>query len=312
MARKVLGRGLSALISSAPAPAAAPAVPAAPAAPAIPAMPAGNDRWQELPLNLIDASPWQPRKEFDADKLAELADSLKTQGLVQPVVVRRRGERYELVAGERRLRAASLLEWEKLPAVVIEADDARMPELALVENLQRDDLNPLEIAAAYEALQRDYGLTHQQIAERLGISSRSQVTNLLRLLELPEEVKKLVAADRLSSTKARALLALTDPLSQIELGRRAAEEEWTVQILEKAIAARGGGKGAKARKTEKPTGPDRPAAPEAADLARRLSAHLGTKVTVQDEQGRGTIAIEYYSPEEAARLLEIMGLPLED
>jgi len=306
MARRGLGRGLDALIGRME-PAAGGAAPAAPRAssPGEERAPSAAGKPTEIPLQEVDPSPWQPRQAFDDDRLQALADSIREQGLIQPVVVRRRGERYELVAGERRWRAMQRLGQATIAAVIMDASDARMRELALVENLQRDDLNAVEVGVAYQALQTELGLTHEQIAARVGVS-RAQVTNMLRLLDLPEEVKGLLCADRLSAGHARALLGLPDGLSQIRLARRIAEEGLTVRAVEALVAGKAGGK---THRSEARTAEVRD--PQLRDVEERLSQHLGTKVRLIDRHGQGTIVIEYYSPDDAARILERMNLPDE-
>ncbi len=296
MARRALGRGLSALIPGSRK--------AAPAETARENKPAPEGPPTELELSRIESSPWQPRQGFDESRLQGLADSIREQGLVQPVVVRRREDnRYQLVAGERRLRAVKRLGWERIPVVVMDASDERMRELALVENLQRDDLNPLEAALAYQALRQETGLTHEQIAGRLGVS-RVQITNTLRLLELPEQIRGYLAGGTLAAGHARALLALPDALSQIRLARKAVENGWSVREVERAV---GGGRAAARSKPALSGG--RSADPHQRDLEDRLRNHLGTKVTVKSGKVRGTITIEFYSPDDVARILERMGLP---
>jgi len=289
--RKALGRGFSAMLGGA-APSTPPA--AAPASSARPTEPA------RLPLDRIDPSPWQPRKAFDEERLLELEESLRTQGMIQPLVVRRRGERYELIAGERRWRAATRLGWTEAPGVVLEAADARMRELALVENLQRDDLNSIEEAAAFDQLRKDTGATHEELAARIG-KSRAFVTNSLRLLDLSEEVKRLVAGKSLSAGHARALLGLTDPQEQARFGAKASEEGWSVRETEKRVAAR-------ARPTKKAdAAPTPPADPEARALKARLEARFATEVAIEDRGGKGWISIRFYSYDDVTRILEKMG-----
>ncbi len=295
MARKALGRGLNGLIGKRASEKPTETNPAE-AAPV-------DSGLVELDPQTIDPNRWQPRADFDEEKLRELADSIREQGLVQPLAVRRKGGRFEVIAGERRLRAVKRLGWEAVPAVIMDAGDARMRELALVENLQRDDLNPIETASAYAALREDLDLTHEQIAQRLGVS-RARVTNALRLLELPEEVKSLVVAGTLSAGHARALLALEDPVSQLALARRIEAERLSVRQTEALVApkssstsAAGGGKSSAPAKRD----------PHVRDLESRLREHLGTKVAVQDRGGKGSITIDYYSPEDAARILGRMG-----
>ncbi len=259
---------------------------------------------REIAVARIKPSPWQPRQHFDAEKLQELAASIKTFGLVQPLVVRKNGDIYELIAGERRFRALrDVLGWEQAPVLIMEAEDARMRELALVENLQRADLNAIEVAVAYQELQKESGLTHEKIAERVGVS-RAQVTNTMRLLDLPEEARRMVAEGKLAPGTARALLAASSPLTQLKLARRAVDEGLSTRRVEELASERG---------KEKTTAaaPVRKTPPHVANLEERLLRHLGTKVQIDDNNGKGRIVIEYYSVEDAQRLLERMGLPPE-
>lgn len=308
MARRALGKGLGALIPSKPA-SAAPVGATEPAPATEGAVPSGLVR---LPLHQVHASPWQPRQVFQEEKLHELAESMREQGLIEPIIVRavkaEDGQtRYEVIAGERRMRAAGILEWADIPAVIMEASDNRIREMALVENLQRDDLNAIEIALAYQALQDELHLTHENIAKRLGISSRSQITNTLRLLQLPEEVKSLVSEGRLAPGAARAILALPDPLSQIKLARKAVDDGLSVRDVEKLANRKPGGKSASSPAPERKPDAD----PQVRNLEERLGTHLGTRVRIQDEKGKGTIAIEYYSYDDVARILGSMGLAKE-
>lgn len=282
-----LGRGLEALI---------------PAPTITPSAPSSEGPYRRVPLDSIVASPWQPRRNFDEQGIEDLAQSIREQGLVQPLVVRERDGKYELVAGERRFRALRLLEREEAPVVVMDASDHGMRELALVENIQRADLNPLEIAAAYRSLIDENSFTHEKLSQRVGVS-RAQVTNTLRLMELPEEVKQMVAGGELSSGHARAILSLDDPLAQLRLARQAVAAGWSVREVERRVAPRSrDGKEEKA-----PAKVD----PHAADLVERLRRHLGCKVEVEDRGGKGRIILEYYSVEDAQRLIERMGLPEE-
>lgn len=284
-----LGRGIETLI---PAPKALPAATGT----------TPGDSW-ELAVEKIIPSRWQPRRAFDATGLEELAASIAAHGLMSPLVVRKAGDGiFELVAGERRLRAMrDILQWEKAPVRLMNAEDAVMRELALVENLQRADLNPIEIANAYHELKKELGLTHEAVADRLKVS-RPQVTNFLRLLELPEEIKELVASGKLPVGSARALLPLSNPMAQIKLARKAVEEELSTRQVERLAA--------ESRKTKTPPQP-KPAAPDIAFLEERLRRHLGSKVTVDDHKGKGKIVIEYYSLAEAQGILDRMGLPGE-
>lgn len=293
--KRGLGRGLGSLITT-------------PKKTTTPAEDGSENGLQDLPVASITPSPWQPRSEFDEDALQALADSIREQGLVQPVIVRQNDQGYELVAGERRWRAVKRLGWTTVQAVVMEASDERMRELALVENLQRQDLNPLETAYAYQSLQDELGLTHEQVASRLGVS-RSAVTNMLRLLELPDEVKRLIAERRLRAGHARAILAMPEAMSQIKLARKAADEGMSVRELE--TLTMGGGQGKKKTAQANTESAPKKTDPLVQDLEDRLRTHLGTKVSVRHAGKRGSIVIEYYSPEDATRILERMGLPAD-
>ena len=285
-----LGRGLDSLI------------PAAPVAERDGPVREENGVW-ELRVDRIAPSRWQPRRDFDADKLLELARSIEEHGLINPLVVRKRDDGgYELIAGERRLRAIrDVLKREVAPVRLMRAEDAAMRELALVENLQRDDLNPMEEAAAYHELRRELGLTHDAIAERLKVS-RPKITNTMRLLELPEEVKGLVADGSLSAGTARALLTIDNPIAQIKLARRAVEEGLSTRRVEQLAAD---------LRKEKPRQPEKKRPSHIEDLEDRLRRHFGSRVTVADEKGKGRIVIEYHSVEEAQHILDRMGLPPE-
>ncbi len=287
-----LGRGLESLIPAAQTKAAASAPPA-------------EGVW-ELEVAKIPPSPWQPRREFNQERLEELAQSIKEHGLMNPLVVRRRqGDAYELISGERRLRAIrDVLGWEKAPVRLMTVEDAQMREHALVENLQREDLNPIEEAAAYEELKKDLGLTDQAIADRLKIS-RPKVTNTMRLMELPEEIKRLVVEGSLAAGTARALLGIKgNPLSQIKLAKRAVEEGLSTRAVEQLAAE---------RRREKPAEKDdftrRP--PHVVDLEDRLRRFFDAKVKVEDDNGKGRLVFEYHSVADAQRILDRMGLPPE-
>lgn len=265
----------------------------------------GKNATRQAPVEKIKPSPWQPRRHFDEEKIAELAQSIRANGLVQPLVVREKDGMYELIAGERRFRAIrDHLDWKTAPVLVMEAEDARMRELALVENIQRADLNAIEVAVAYQELQKETGLTHDKIAERVGVS-RAQVTNTLRLLDLPEEAKRLVAEGKLPAGSARAILGLSNPLAQIRLARKAVDEGLSTRRVEQLAADHDKGKPRAGEAAPRKT------ASHVAALEERLLRHLGTKVQVEDNQGKGKIIIEYYSVEDAQRLLDRMGLPPE-
>lgn len=305
MSHKALGKGLSALLRDFPPaaePAAAEAPPVATPAPAVaPApAPAAASGVLEVPLDLIQASPFQPRVHFEPRGLEELAQSMRTGGVVQPVVVRSVGERYELVAGERRLRAARLAGMSRIAALVRTLSDEQALELSLVENIQREDLNPLEQARAFERLAADFGLTQEEIAQRTG-KDRATVANTMRLLRLPPEVQALLEEGKLSAGHARALLKLEDsPVLQRVLAKRMASRRLSVRQAEEMVDRRLPGV-RKERIVQSPQDPNVRAAEEAMEQA------LGTKVRVVERRGgRGQVEIEYYSLEDLNRIYYII------
>jgi ParB family chromosome partitioning protein len=278
MTRKALGRGLNALLRETEAPASVPGL-------------------EEVPLSLIDPNPFQPRTTLPEDGLDELANSIRVSGLLQPILVRPAGERYQLVAGERRWRAAGKAGLEKVPAVVRDIGDGEALELALVENLLREELNPLEVAKAYEKLQQQFHLTHEQIAERLGIN-RSTVTNTLRLLGLAPEVQVLLMEDKISAGHARALLAVSPHPAQVKLAQQVIEKGLSVRELERLVAPRGAGGEKQEPKPVPKLDPNLRAA------VVELERTLGTRVKVVGNERRGKIEISYYSAEDLTRIYD--------
>ena len=287
MARKpALGRGLSSLIREVDA-AATEAVSA-------------GDRLATLPIEKLQPGKYQPRRHMDAEKLEELAESIKAQGLIQPIIVRAVAkDRYEIIAGERRWRASQQASLREVPVVIRAIDDTTALAMALIENIQREDLNPLEVATALQRLIDEFDLTHQQAAETVG-RSRAAVSNLLRLLELPEAIRVLVDRRELEMGHARALLTL--PQAQaIALAQQAAAEQWSVRETERRVQALQKGIAA----------PPKPAArkPDAdiAALERELSESLGARVSLQSGRGgRGKLVIAYHSHDELDGILERM------
>jgi len=265
---------------------------------------------RELPTTSVRPNPYQPRTRIDETELAGLASSMEASGMLQPVVVRPRDGGYELIAGERRLRAAERLGWPRILAVVKEVDDRTLLTLALIENLQRDDLSPIDEAGGYRRLGEEFHLGHAEIARAVG-RGRSTVANLLRLLQLPEDVQAMVHEKRLSAGHARALLGLSDAGRQSALATRAIDQGWSVREIEAAVA----GKRASQRPTRRAAAP--PAARGAtADVKRvedALRKRLGTDVRVTARRrGRGLVTISYYSNDDLSRLLElILGGPFE-
>jgi ParB family chromosome partitioning protein len=265
--------------------------------------PAGlSAHYAELPLDSVTPNPRQPRQVFDEDAMAELVHSLHEVGLLQPIVVRSLGSgRFELVAGERRWRAARLAGFDVIPAIVRDtADDALLRD-ALLENLHRAQLNPLEEAAAYDQLLQDFGCTQEQLATRIG-RSRPQVSNTLRLLRLPPAVQRRVAAGVLSAGHARALLGLPDPAAQERLATRIVAEGLSVRMVEEMVALGGEDEPGKTpRKRHKP-----PTSPALAALAATLSDHLETRVLVELGRTRGTLAIQFATVDDLERIVDVI------
>jgi ParB family chromosome partitioning protein len=283
-----LGRGLEALIGAAPAAATT------------------SSELQRVAVARIRPNPFQPRREFDPTELAELAASIRSSGLLQPVTVRKTGELYELIAGERRLRAVTNLGWKEIPALVRDIDDETLLVLALVENLQRADLNPIEEARGYQRLLGEFNLTHQQVADAVG-KDRTTITNLLRVLTLPEVVQSAVQAGELSVGHARALLMLDEPETMIALANEVVARGLSVRETEqRARKARGP---AAASPPTSPRADTRPAQRDSAvtRVEDDLRTYLQTDVQVQaSADQRGTIRITFYSAEDLDRLLDLI------
>lgn len=286
MPKKVLGKGLEALIPqtvSGEAP--------------------GGERVFHVPIDTIEANPQQPRKSFDDERLRELSESIREDGILQPVVVRRRGDRYQLILGERRLQAAHLAGVPTIPVIVKNVEEVDALRLALVENIQRENLNAVEVAEAYRILVGTYGLSQAELARLVG-RDRSSVANTLRLLNLPEGVRTMIRESALSEGHARALLGLPTQKEQLAMARRVVEQGMTVRQTEAATGL------VRERRSHAPSSrPPRP--PHLVDLERAFSSCLGTKVAITEKRGgRGTIAIEFYSHEDFERLAEAMNVPL--
>ncbi|HEY7371919.1 MAG TPA: ParB/RepB/Spo0J family partition protein [Polyangia bacterium] len=293
--RKALGRGLAALIPGAPSP-----LPAAPA-PAL-ARTREGDGTRTIAIEDVHPSAGQPRKTFHDARLEELAASIRTQGIIQPLIVRARGAGgYELIAGERRWRAAQRPGLHEVPGVVRDAAPAQAFEMALVENLQREDLNPIEEAAGYERLVAEFGYTQEKLADRVG-KERSTVANALRLLRLPDNVRGLVAEGRLSMGHARALLGLESADAMERLARRTVSQDLSVRKVEELVRRDREDAGGGAAKPAPAKGP--PSA-NARDLGMRLSRALGTRVDVNEAgPGHGQLAIHYQSLDQLDALIE--------
>jgi ParB family chromosome partitioning protein len=261
----------------------------------------------------IRPNPFQPRREFDKAELAELESSLKASGLLQPITVRHRGDAFELIAGERRYRAATNLGWTEITAIVRDFDDRTMLVLALVENLQRTNLNAVEEARGYRRLIDDFGLTQQQVADAVG-KDRTTVTNLLRVLTLPEAVQAMVEGGELSSGHARALLALAPQHSAVELAKEAASSGMSVRALEQRVRElnaptveqpTSGARGIEHRRGGKPEAPTPD--PAVRQIEDQLRAYLQTDVRLRVGDGnRGVIEMTFYSNDDLERVLDLI------
>jgi len=250
--------------------------------------------FRNIPLSKIAPNPMQPRQQFDDNSLLELAESFKSQGVLQPVLVKKAGDGYVLIAGERRYRAAFLAQLEGIPAIVVEEkDEAAMLQMALVENLQREDLNPLEAAEAFRKLMDECGLTQNLLASRVG-KSRAAVANTLRLLGLPDKVKEFIRSDKLTEGHARAILAIDDAVSQVRLAERIVSENMSVRTAEESARRMKRRKLVPKRKI--------PVLIEAENYLKQL---LGTSVKISTGLKRGKIEIEYYGDEDLERILEL-------
>jgi ParB family chromosome partitioning protein len=252
---------------------------------------------REIEIRKIIANDKQPRKEFDEQKLDELADSMKQHGVLQPIILRKKGSTYELVAGERRWRAAAKAGIEKIPAIVKELSNADLMEIALIENLQREDLNPMEEAAAYKTLMNDFGLTQEELSKRVA-KSRSLIANTVRLLNLDKEIQDLVSQDRLTAGHARALLSIQGSKERLELAKKISEEALSVRQTEQLVK-----KLSEERKRNKIKKP-KEINPVMLDITEKLQRTLGTRVRIKGSEKRGKIEIEFYSGDELERILE--------
>jgi ParB family transcriptional regulator, chromosome partitioning protein len=256
---------------------------------------------QEIPISAIAVNPQQPRQHFDEETLAALAESIREVGVLQPVLVRERGDGYELIAGERRWRAARRVGLQTIPSIIRHADDAAVLQQSIVENVQREELNPLEEAAAYQQLIEDFELTHDDVASRVG-KSRATVTNMLRLLQLPPTIQRYVKDGSLRMGHARALLATPDRAFQEQLARRAVSEDLSVRDVEEAIRARTDGPNSGARAPRAP----RLRPPGLLELEELLGDYLETRVQITMGPRHGKVQIEFATLEDLERIYRAM------
>jgi len=275
---------------------------------------------QWLELGLLERNPYQPREHFDEAEIADLCDSIRAHGFLQPIIARKHGEKFQIIAGERRFRAAQLANWERVPVQIREVDDRQMAELAIVENVQRKDLNALEKAASFQRYMQEYGCTQEDLAARVNID-RSTVANLVRLLELPEEVKNLLSSGDLTQGHARALLPLGDEEEQKRFALTICQDALSVRATEQLVQdhirhADGGIALYQAGPSGSSTGKSVSPPSHLAELEEQLRLALGTKVDLkQTAKGRGRITIHFKNNEEFERLREILtdgSTPLRD
>lgn len=276
MQKKALGRGLQSLIPVAPAG-------------------GGREEIEEIPLPLVSPNPFQPRRVFDDAALGELADSVKAKGMLQPVLVRRLGDGgYELIAGERRWRAAKLAGLKKIPAIVRPATDAEAMEMALIENLQRKDLNPMEAARAFQRLMKEFGLTQEAVSRQLG-KERSSIAYTVRLLSLQSEVQAWIEGEQVSLGHAKVLLSVADPSQQVSLGRRIVTEHLSVRDLERLV-----------QRFHRAGRPRHIRKGRANEIEERLKRRLGTQVRMIEGKTGGKIVIDYYSANDLERIVDVI------
>ena len=258
-----------------------------------------DDGVKGIKISLIDPKRDQPRKYFDKEALEELASSISEHGLLQPILVREYGEgRYQIIAGERRFRASKLAGLTEIPALVVEKDDATAAQLALIENIQREDLNPLEEAMAYKALAEEYHMTQEELSQKIG-KSRSAIANTIRLLDLPDEILTLVASGELSAGHARTLLGVNDRDNMILLAQKAVEEDLSVRVLEELVKK--WNKPVKEKEEE-----EIPFVDYFRELEIRVQSHLGRKVKIDGKGRKKTITLSYEDNEDLDEILTLL------
>lgn len=256
----------------------------------------------QVPPELISPNPYQPRERIDPTSLEGLIESIQQTGILQPITVRRVGDGYQLVAGERRWRAALQIGLPRIPVVVREVNDQQMLELALIENIQREDLNPIEKAKAYQQLIRSFNLTQEEAARRLG-QDRSTVANFIRLLDLPEEIQELVSRGTISMGHARALLAVDDKKRQWEICTKIIKNDLSVRATELLVSPPAKKKASKHKAQTK--------AAHLRDLEEKLQHKFGTRVWIEDKGGRGRIILDYFTPDDFERIMEELGVKVD-
>lgn len=259
---------------------------------------------QEVLIQHIEPNPYQPRKEFEPGKLAELAESIRSEGLLMPILVRQVGNRYQIIAGERRWRACQSIGMKRVPVRVVKSSDSSSAVMSLIENLQRADLNPIEEALGFARLISEFNLTQEAVSTRVG-RARASVANSLRLLQLDEEIRGYLSRDLLSVGHAKVLLGVADPARRLLLARRIIQEGWSVREAEKRVKT-------VKEATDTPSTDKNRAAPKEVqaiqDLEKRLTSHLSTPVAFKHSPKKGRIVIEYFGNEDLQRILEVLGV----
>lgn len=258
-----------------------------------------DDKVIEIPLNQLRANPYQPRKTFDEEAIRELAESIRQHGVIQPIIVRSVLKGYEIIAGERRFRASQYCGNATIPAVVRTFSDQQVMEIALIENLQRENLNAMEVAVAYQGLMDQFQLTQEELSMKVG-KSRSHIANFLRLLSLPEEVKEYVSRGTLSMGHARALVGLKDTATIKQLAKQCIDHEWSVRDLEDAVQQ------LDRKKQEKPKNTNKKRDPYIEEVEESLRERYKTTVKIKANKDKGKIEINYYSQQDLQRLLDML------
>lgn len=293
--KNALGRGLGALLDDSPAPSEKLSGSGA----------AGVGPIGEIPVEQIEVNPFQPRTDFNQEALQELAESIKVQGIIQPITVRQLNKsQYQLISGERRLQASKLAGLEKIPAYIRTANDQQMLEMALIENIQRENLNSIEIALSYQRLISECNLKQEELGDRVG-KNRATVTNYLRLLKLPPDIQIALRDGKLSMGHARALITIENPAVQLSIFKRILAEDLSVRKVEALVREYGQGKEEKTSDQKNST----VLSPEIKALQNKLSSHFGTRIQLKaDEKNRGEIKIPFVSTEDLNRILEILNI----
>lgn len=256
----------------------------------------------EVPVESVDVNPYQPRSNMDQDSISDLAESIRSEGLLQPIVVRQVGDKYQIIAGERRYRACLQLKLKTIPARVIEASDSSSAVMSMIENLQREGLNPIEEAKGYASLVRDFDLTQEAVAERVG-KGRATVANALRLLQLDQEIQGYLGRSHLSVGHAKVLLQIEDAKQRVLVSRKILEENMSVRELEKVVS-----RYRDSRKTRTSNSRPKEELTALKDLEKRLATQLNTPIHIRHSSRKGRIVIEYFGNEDLQRILEVLGI----